>query len=86
MASCARRFGRNPYEQGRKCASKMGSRTSLSAACTIRSVTVGMPSFRNFPDALGIITCRTGTGRNSPDLSKPRMWPRYAGTATQLTM
>ena len=27
IASCARRFGRNPYEHGLKSASKIGSRT-----------------------------------------------------------
>ena len=61
-ASCARRFGRNPYEHGSKSASKMGSITSFKAACTTRSATVGMPRLRSFPLALGIITCRTSTG------------------------
>ena len=54
MASCARRFGRNPYEHGWKSASKMGSSTSLRVAWTTRSVTVGMPSFLSFPDPPGI--------------------------------
>ena len=53
IASCARRFGRNPYEHGWKSASKIGSSTSFSAACTTRSVTVGMPSAAQFPARLG---------------------------------
>ena len=65
MASCARRPGRNPYEKGWKSSSKMGSSTILSAACTTRSRTVGMPSRRNLPLALGIILSRTGWGWNS---------------------
>ena len=43
----------------------MGSSTSLSAACTTRSRTVGMPSRRRLPPGLGIIRSRTGTGRNA---------------------
>jgi hypothetical protein len=35
-------LGRNPYENDRKSASKMGSRTALRLACTTRSTTVGM--------------------------------------------
>jgi len=41
IASCARRPGRNPYEHGWKSASQMGSSTSLRAAWTTRSATVG---------------------------------------------
>ena len=41
MASCARRLGRKPYEHGSKSASKIGSSTSFSDACTTRSATVG---------------------------------------------
>ena len=42
---------------------------------------VGIPSFRNFPDfALGIITCRTSTGRYSPDFSESRSWARNASS------
>src|SRR6266540_2340957 len=40
-ASCADRPGRNPNEQSSMSASKIGSSTILSAACTIRSRTVG---------------------------------------------
>src|SRR4051794_25413408 len=53
MASCARRFGRNPYEHGRKSASKMGLSTSLRTACTTRSVTVESPAWGQFPARLG---------------------------------
>ena len=34
-------FGRNPYEHGKKSASKIGSSTSFSAVWTTRSATVG---------------------------------------------
>jgi hypothetical protein len=51
----------------------MGSSTNFSAACTTRSVTVGMPSRRSFPFGLGIITCRTATGWNIRDFSWVRM-------------
>jgi len=72
MASWARRFGRNPYEQGWKSASKMGSSTSFSAACTTRSAAVGMPSRRTLPFAFGIRCSRTGAGRNRRALSASR--------------
>ena len=49
IASCARRFGRNPYEHGLKSASKMGSSTSFRLAWTTRSATVGIPSLPEFP-------------------------------------
>ena len=39
--SCAARFGRNPNEHGRKSASKIGSSTIFTAACTTRSRTAG---------------------------------------------
>jgi hypothetical protein len=69
----------NPYEQGLKSASKMGSSTSFRLAWTTRSVMVGIPSFRNFPVLpLGIITRRTATGRNTLDLSASRIWARKA--------
>jgi len=54
IASCARRFGRNPYEHGTKAASKMGSSTALRLAWTTRSATVGIPSLRSLPLAFGI--------------------------------
>ena len=65
---------------GWKSASKIGSSTSFSAACTTRSVTVGMPNARSFPLALGIITCRTGAGVNVRDRSWSRISCRNAST------
>jgi hypothetical protein len=41
LAIVADRFGRNPYEHGKKSASKIGSNTTLAAAWTTRSRTVG---------------------------------------------
>ena len=64
-------------------ASKIGSRTAFRLAWTTRSATVGIPSSRSFPLALGIVTCRTSTGPNSPDFSKSRIWPRNSSTPTQ---
>ena len=43
-------------------ASKIGSTTSFSAVCTIRSLIVGIPSGRSPPPGFGIITLRTGCG------------------------
>ena len=84
IASCARRFGRNPYEHGLKSASKIGSSTAFKLAWTTRSAMVGIPSFRNFPvSPLGIITCRTSTGANPPDFSESRIWPRNTSTPTR---
>ena len=59
MASWARRFGRKPYEDGWKSASKIGSSTSFNEACTIRSAVVGIPSDRTLPPDLGIVFSRT---------------------------
>jgi hypothetical protein len=61
-ASVALRLGRNPNEQGRKSASKIGSKTIFAACCATRSFTVGMPSGRIFPVGFGISTRRTGFG------------------------
>ena len=58
--------GRNPYDTGRKSASKIGSSTSLAACCTTRSRTVGIPSGRLPPSGFGISTRRTGAGRYVP--------------------
>jgi len=84
IASWVRRFGRNPYEHGKKSASKIGSSTALTAVWTTRSATVGIPSFLSFPDDpfLGIITCRTSTGRNPPDFSDSRIPSRNTTTPT----
>ena len=64
----------------------MGSSTSFRDAWTTRSVTVGIPSLRSFPLFFGIITCRTGTGRNSPDFSEPRISSRNAPTPIPFSM
>ena len=40
---------------------------SLTTVCATRSETVGTPSFRVPPDALGISTCFTGGGKYDPD-------------------
>lgn len=45
-ASVADRFGRNPYEHGKKPASKIGSSTILAACWATRSRTVGIPNGR----------------------------------------
>src|SRR5215216_5689044 len=58
----------------------MGSSTNFSAACTTRSVTVGMPSRRSLPLGLGIITCRTATGWNTRAFSWARMSCRNTST------
>ena len=52
--------------------SKIGSRTSLRAICTTRSLSVGIPRRRIRPSRLGINRSRTGSGRNDPDLSSSR--------------
>ena len=62
----ALRFGRKPYETARKSASKMGSNTSVTAICTTRSRTVGIPSGRRRPSAFGMYRRRTGGGRYLP--------------------
>src|SRR5690554_4906803 len=68
MAPWALRPGRYPWEQSRKSASKMGSRISLAAVCTTRSLTVGIPRGRVFPFALGISTRRMEVGMKKTDL------------------
>jgi hypothetical protein len=63
-ASWAARRGRNPNEQSNMSASKIGSSTILSAACTIRSATVGIDSGRcSVEPGLGIHTRRAASGR-----------------------
>src|ERR1700692_147916 len=52
-AWCADRFGRNPNEQGRKSASKIGSRIDLAAVITTRSRTHGIESGLNWPGCPG---------------------------------
>jgi hypothetical protein len=63
IASCARRPGRNPYEVGQKSASKIGSKTSLAAICTILSRNAAMPKLLSFPERFGINRSRAGKGR-----------------------
>ena len=46
--------------------SKIGSITNLSAVCTMRSLTTGIPNGRILPPPLGISTRRIGSGRYSP--------------------
>ena len=65
-ACVALRFGRKPYDEARKSASKMGSSTSVAAICATRSRTVGMPSGRCRPSAFGMYRRRTGCGRYVP--------------------
>jgi len=56
-----------------KSASKIGSSTSLRAACTVRSLAVGMPSLRRLAlPGLGIIRSRTGIGVNNRALRSSR--------------
>ena len=50
------------------------------------AASVGIPSLRSFPFALGIITRRTSTGRNPPDFSDSRIWPKKASTPTQVSI
>jgi hypothetical protein len=66
-ASWVERFGRNPKLQSRKSASNTGSRTDLTAACTMRSRTVGIDSGRcSLVPGLGMNTRRAGNGRHVP--------------------
>ena len=48
-ASCADRLGRNPKLHGSMSASKIGSSTIFTAACTIRSRTDGIDNGRCSP-------------------------------------
>ena len=50
------------------------------------AASVGIPSLRSFPVFFGIITCRTGTGRNSPDFSESRIWSRNTPTPIRFSM
>src|ERR1017187_4641487 len=60
----------------------MGSGTAFRLAWATRSVTVGIPSFRNFPVflPLGIITCRTSAGWYPPDFSESRSRARNSSS------
>ena len=72
MASWARLRGRKPYDDGWKSASKIGSSTNFSDACTIRSAIVGIPNQRTLPLLLGIDFCRTRSGTNLPAFTVSR--------------
>jgi hypothetical protein len=61
-ACVALRWGRKPYEEGLKSASKIGSSTSFTACCPTRSLTVGIPSGRSLPSGLGMYRLSTGGG------------------------
>ena len=66
-ASCADRFGRNPKLHGRKSASKIGSSTIFTAACTMRSRTAGIDSgLCSLVPGFGMNTRRAGNGRHRP--------------------
>jgi len=65
-ASVALRFGRKPYDDGRKSASKIGSSTSFAAICTTRSRIVGMPRGLCPPSPFGMYRRKTGFGRYVP--------------------
>ena len=82
-ASCADRLGRNPKLTGRKSASKTGSSTIFSAACTIRSRTGGIDSGRCSlagAPGLGMNTRRAGSGRYRPSLSSLASSPSSRAT------
>ncbi len=79
-ASVALRFGRNPNDERRKSASKMGLNTSVAAICATRSRTVGIPSGRRRPSALGIYRRRTSCGRYVPARSAVPSSSRKAST------
>ncbi len=87
IASCARRRGRKPFEHGWKSASKIGSNTSFTDACTTRSATTGIPSLRRlFVPGFGIIRSRTGRGWNVRALSWPRRSSRNASAPRRRSM
>ena len=76
-ASCAERPGRNPKLHGKKSASKTGSSTIFTAACTIRSRTAEIASgLRSVLPGLGISTFRAGSGRHVPARNSAASSPR----------
>lgn len=62
-------FDRNPYEYSLKSASNTGSIAIFVVICTIRSLTVGIPSSLSLPSGFGIITLFTGDGIYFPSIS-----------------
>src|SRR5215213_1250853 len=90
-ASCADRLGRNPKEQSSMSASKIGSSTILTAACTMRSRTAGIDSGRcSAVPGFGMNTRRAGSGRYRRSLnsvtssSRSRVTP-YSSTVAKVT-
>ena len=79
-ASVALRLGRNPYETSLNPASKIGSKISVAAICTTRSLTAGIPSGRFFPSALSTYRRRTAFGWYSPTRSSVRSSSRKPST------
>src|SRR6266581_846769 len=80
-ASCAGRLGRNPKLTGRKSASKTGSSTIFTAACTMRSRTGGIESgLCSLVPGLGMNTRRAGSGRYRPSLSSLASSPSSRAT------
>ncbi len=63
-ASCVERLGRNPKLHPSMSASKTGSSTIFSAACTMRSRTEGIDNgLRWHVPGFGMKTRRAGSGR-----------------------
>jgi hypothetical protein len=80
-APCADRLGPNPNERSSTSASKIGSSTILSAACTTRSRTVGIDSGRcSLPPGLGRNTRRAGSGRYRHSLRSAASSPSSRAT------
>ena len=76
-ASCAERLGLNPNEHSSMSASKIGSITDFSAACTTRSRTAGIESGRSSSrPGFGMNTRRAGSGRQRPS-------PRSAASSSR---
>jgi hypothetical protein len=77
---------RPPLPAIRAAAGSRCSRPARNVAWTTRSATVGTPSLRSLPPALGITTRRTSTGVNSPDFNESRMPPKNSSTPTQVSI
>ncbi|MFL6044832.1 MAG: hypothetical protein ACJ72M_06910 [Propionibacteriaceae bacterium] len=79
IASWAHLRGRKPYEDGWKSASKIGSNTNFSDACTTRSAIVGIPANGPCRRLSGSTFTGPGPGRtcpSSPDREDRRAWTR----------
>jgi hypothetical protein len=81
-ASCGDRRGRNPNEQSAMSASKTGSSTIFTAACTMRSRTEGIDSgLCSVPlPGFGIITRRAASGRYRRAFNSSANSPRSRST------